>query len=269
MTRRDNKDTSGIGLYSNWAYAWPSNRRIIYNRAAVDLNGNPWDTKRPVIQWDVANAKWVGDVADGGQPPMNVDPAKTKRPFIMRAEGVGCFFGKGMADGPFPEHYEPWESPVSNRLSKTQIDPVVTIWKADMDFKSEPDKYPIVATTYRVTEHWQTGGMTRNLPWLNELMPDMFVELGEELAQEKGIKNGERVAVENARGRVEAVALVTKRFQPFQVNGKTVHEIGMPWHWGYAALSKGDIANNLTPNVGDANTHIPEYKAFLCNIKKA
>jgi len=269
MARRDNKDTSSIGLYPNWSYVWPSNRRIIYNRASVDLNGNPWDAKRPVIKWDTEGAKWVGDVADGAQPPMNVDPAKTKLPFIMRAEGVGCFFGKGMADGPFPEHYEPWESPATNRLSKTQIDPAFTIWKADMDYKSEPDKYPIVATTYRVTEHWQTGGMTRNLPWLNELMPNMFVELSEELAQEKGIKNGDKVVVENARGRVEAVALVTKRFKPFQVDGKTVHEIGMPWHWGYAALAKGDIANNLTPHVGDANTTIPEYKAFLCNIKKA
>ncbi len=267
--RRDNSDPSRIGLYSNWSFAWPMNRRIVYNRASVDLNGVPWDKEHPVITWDGANKKWVGDVADGGQPPMAVDPAATKRPFIMRPEGVACFFGKGMNDGPFPEHYEPWESPVKNSLSGTQIDPACLIWKSEMDYKGEADKYPIVGTTYRVTEHWQTGGMTRNLPWLNELMPDLFVEMSEELAKERGIKNGDKVTVESARGKITAVAIVTIRFKPFQINGKTVHEIGLPWHWGFAALAKGDIANVLTPHVGDANTSIPEYKAFLCDVKKA
>jgi formate dehydrogenase major subunit len=266
--RRDNVDTSGIGLYSNWSWCWPVNRRIIYNRASVDLNGNPLDPEHPVIKWDTAGAKWDGDVADGAQPPMAVDPAKTKRPFIMRPEGVGCFLGKGLLDGPFPEHYEPWESPVKNSLSSTQSGPTFTIWNSEMDFKGTEDKFPIIGTTYRVAEHWQTGGMSRNLPWLNELMPELFVELSEELAQEKGITNGEKVIIESARGSVRAVAMVTKRFQPFEINGKTVHEIGLPWHWGYAALVKGDIANVLTPNVGDANTSIPEYKAFLCNIRK-
>ncbi len=269
MARRDCTDPSNIGMYPNWAWVWPANRRIIYNRASVDLNGNPYDSEHPVIKWDAIAAKWVGDIADGGQPPMAVDPAKTKYPFIMRPEGVACFFGKGMADGPFPEHYEPWESPVTNLMSAVQNDPAFTIWASALTEKGSPDKYPIVATTYRVTEQWQTGSMTRNLPWLNELMPNLFVELSEELAREKAIENGDRVIVESARGKVTAVAVVTKRFQPFQIDGKTIHQIGLPWHWGYAALSKGDITNVLTPHVGDANTTIPEYKAFLCDIRRA
>jgi formate dehydrogenase major subunit len=153
-------------------------------------------------------------------------------------------------------------------MSGTQNDPAFTIWGSEMDHKGTPDEYPIVATTYRVTEHWQTGSMTRNLPWLNELMPDLFVELSEELAREKVIESGDKVIVESARGQVTAVAIVTKRFQPFQINGQIVHQIGLPWHWGFAALAKGDIVNKLTPHVGDANTMIPEYKAFLVNIRR-
>ena len=269
MARRGLTDPSGIGLYLGWAWCWPVNRRIIYNRASVDLNGNPWDSEHPVIAWDATAKKWVGDVPDGGWPPMAVDPAATKRPFIMKPEGVARIFGMGMADGPFAEHYEPWESPVDNAISGTQNDPAFTIWQSEMDYKGSPSEYPIVATTYRVTEHWQTGSMTRNLPWLNELMPDLFVELSEELAQEKAIGNGEKVIVESARGKVTAVAIVTKRFQPFQINGRTVHQVGLPWHWGFAALATGDIVNKLTPHVGDANTTIPEYKAFLVNIRRA
>jgi len=256
-----------IGLYPNWSWCWPVNRRIIYNRASVDLNGVPWDAKHPVIKWQPILQKWEGDVPDGGWPPMAVDPAKTKLPFIMKPEGVARIFGMGLADGPFPEHYEPWESPVANQMSGTQNDPCFKIWKSKMDYKGTPDKYPIVATTYRVTAHWQTGAMTRNLPWLNELMPEMFVELSEELAKEKGILNGQRVIVKTARGEVEAVAIVTRRFTPFAINGAVIHHIGMVWHWGYAGLSKGDSANVLTPHVGDANTMIPEYKAFLCDIR--
>ncbi len=264
--RRDPTDTSGIGLYPKWAWAWPLNRRIVYSRASVDLDGNPWDKEQPVIKWDAGSKTWVGDIVDGGGAPMNQGGPY---PFIMTTDGFGRLFGAGMADGPFPEHYEPWESPVDNLLSKQQFDPAIKIWAGEMDKKGERDKYPIVATTYRVVEHWQAGQMTRNLPWLAELMPDMFVELSEELAKEKGLANGDRVIVQSARGEVAAVAIVTKRFQPFQLDGKTVHEVGLPWHWGYEGLVKGDSANVLTPHIGDANTTIPEYKAFLCDIRKA
>jgi formate dehydrogenase major subunit len=256
-----------VGLTPKWAWCWPVNRRIIYNRASVDLNGVPWDKEHPVIWWK--NGGWTGDVPDGGWPPMAVDPEKTKHPFIMKPEGHARLFGMGRADGPLPEHYEPWESPVENQLSGTQNDPALLEGATAQSQRCDPAKYPIVATTYRLTEHWQAGQMTRNLPWIVELMPNMFVELSEELAAEKGIVNGGKVIVENVRGRVEGIAMVTKRFKPFQVNGKVVHEVGLPWHWGYTGLSTGDSANLLTPHVGDANTMIPEYKAFLCDVKKA
>jgi len=253
-----------IGLHPKWAWCWPVNRRIIYNRASVDLDGVPWDKEQPVIWWQ--EGKWVGDVPDGGAPPMNQGGYNA---FIMKPEGVANIFGRGRADGPLPEHYEPWESPVENLMSKQHNDPAFKIWASELDKKGTADDYPIVATTYRVVEQWQAGQMTRNLPWIVELQPEMFVEISEELANEKGITNGGKVIVETARGKVEGVAIVTKRFQPFQLNGKKVHQIGMPWHWGYTGLSKGDSANVLTPHVGDANTMIPEFKAFLCNIKKA
>ena len=266
--RRDLTQTpeqANIGLYPNWAWCWPVNRRILYNRASVDLDGNPFNPDKPVISWHPLLGKWEGDVPDGGWPPMSQEG--TRLPFIMTSEGRGHIFapGKALKDGPMPEHYEPWESPVDNLLSGTQNDPVITIWKSLV--KGDVSEYPIVCTTYRLTEQWQAGQITRNLPWLVELMPELFVEVNEELAAEKGIKNGEMAIVESARGKIEAVAVVTKRFTPFLINGKRVHQIGIPWHWGYIGLSKGDSANVLTPNIGDANTTIPEYKAFLCNIR--
>jgi len=190
----------------------------------------------------------------------------TRYPFIMKPEGHAQFFGPGLADGPFPEHYEPLESPIIHPLSKTQHNPAVKVWRPDEI--GTPDEYPIIATTYRVTEHWQAGQMTRNLPWLVELMPQMFVEISEELAAELGVKNADLVTVESKRGRIQAVAVVTKRFKPMRLNGRLVHQIGLPWHWGFQGLCVGDSANLLTPHVGDANTMIPEYKAFLVRVKK-
>ena len=254
-----------VGLYPKWSWCWPVNRRIIYNRASVDLNGVPWDKEHPVIWWK--DGKWVGDVPDGGWPPMAVDPEKTKYPFIMKPEGHGRLFGPGMAEGPLPEHYEPWEAPVENAMSKQQNNPAFKIWHPEE--QGTADKYPIVCSTYRVSEHWQGGQMTRNMPWVVEMMPEPFVEMSEELAAEKGIANGDRVIVKSARGQVNMVAVVTKRFKPFQMNGRQVHQVGVIWHWGYTGLSTGDSANVLTPHVGDANTMIPEYKAFLVNVRKA
>ncbi len=187
----------------------------------------------------------------------------------MRNEGVARLFGMGLADGPFPEHYEPWESPVKNSMSGTQVSPAAYIGASAPNQRGTADKYPYVATTYRVVEHWQTGPMTRNLSWLCELQPDMFVEISEELAKEKGVTNGGKVIVESARGQFEAIAIVTKRLKPMNIDGKIIHEVGMPWHWGYSGLVTGPSANVLTPHVGDANTAIPEYKAFLCNVRKA
>ena len=267
MARRDNVDThpAGIGLYSNWAWAWPMNRRIIYNRASCNTKGEPFDPARFTIRWN--GEKWEGDIPDGGWPP------DARYPFIMRTGGHARLFGAGRADGradgPFPEHYEPWESPVDNLLHPNQsVNPVFKIWNSEMDAKGARARYPLVGTTYRVSEHWQSGAMTRNLPWLAELQPDMFVEMSPELAAERGIVNGEKVLVESARGAIEAVAVVTQRFRPFLIQGQIVHQVGMPWHWGYKGLVTGDSANVLTPPVGDANTMIPESKAFLCEVKK-
>jgi formate dehydrogenase major subunit len=256
-----------IGLYPQWAWCWPVNRRIIYNRASVDLDGNPWNKDKWVIRWNPklkdGKGGWEGDVPDGGWAP------RTKHAFIMKPHGHAQLFGSGRADGPFPTHYEPFESPVKNALYKQQINPAIKLWGGDMnECCDKPGEFPIIATTYRVVEHWQAGQMTRNLTWLSELMPDMFIEMSHELAAEKGVKNGDRVKVFNARGCVSAFAVVTHRFKPFKLNGKAYHEIGIPWHWGYSGISVGDSANVLTPHVGDANTMIPEFKAFLCNVEK-
>jgi len=278
--RNLNDGPFNVGMYSKWAWCWPVNRRVIYNRASVDLKGQPWDEEQPVIKFtgEVTDGKyttktWEGDVPDGGWYPMQnpdgTDRDDTKYPFIMKPEGFARVFGAGRADGPFPEHYEPWESPVDNLLSGTQNDPAFKIWGGAYNVKGNRAEYPIVCTTYRLVEHWQSGQMSRNLPWLVEMQPDPFVEMSEELAEEKGIENGGKVIVESARGKVNMVALVTKRFKPFNINGKTVHQVGVVWHWGYTGLSTGDSANILTPNVGDANTMIPEYKAFLVKVRKA
>jgi formate dehydrogenase-N alpha subunit len=260
--RRDTTDAvNGIGLHPNWAWVWPMNRRILYNRASVDAKGQPLDPKRWVIRWNTDESRWEGDVPDGGMPP-------GAPPFIMLPGGVAQLYAPSLNDGPFPEHYEPVESPIQNPLSKTNFDPAAYVWdEGEFDRIGTPDAFPVVATTYRVSEHWQTGVMSRNMPWLVGLTPDAFAEIGTDLAREKGIVNGERVIVSSARGEIEVYALVTERFQPFFVGGKTVHQIGIPWHWGYAGLAQGDSANVLTPNVGDANTVIPEYKAFLCDVR--
>lgn len=259
MARRDDTDRSGIGLFSNWAWCMPLNRRIMYNRASVDLEGNPWNSEAPVISWDPAAERWLGDVPDGGSAPGKAYP------FIMKPYGRAHLFGKGMVDGPFPEHYESWESPVSNPLSSVRANPLLKAWE---DQRGAREDYPILATTHRLVEHMHAGGLTRNLPWLVELMPQMFVELSEELARERGITGGDHVIIESARGEVEAVAIVTKRLRPFRISGQLVHQIAMPWHWGYGGLCPGDSANLLTARVADSNTMIPEYRAFLVDIKR-
>jgi formate dehydrogenase-N alpha subunit len=269
MTKRRSLDDAPyqIGMFSKWAWCWPLNRRVVYNRASVDLDGVPWDKEQPVIWWK--DGAWTGDIPDGGNPPMS-DVANGKSPFIMQAEGYARLFGQVLVDGPLPEHYEPWESPVNNLMSETQINPaLLSLAASSQEQRGTAAKYPIIATTYRVVEHWQSGATTRNLPWLCELMPEMFIEISEELAAEKGIINGGKVIVESARGKIEAKAIVTKRFVPLLIGGKKIHEIGMPWHWGYTGIVKGDSANILTAHVGDPNTMIPEYKAFLVNIRKA
>ncbi len=281
MMKRDNSDPSGMGLYHNWAWCWPVNRRILYNRAGVDANGKPFADDKAAIRWDPLSKTWKGDIPDGPWPPQD------KLPFIMVPHGRAMLFAKGMADGPFPEHYEPLETQVQNFLSSQQVSPVIARWdkKAKEEtcdpliaegciaatFGSEEAKdFPIICTTYRVVEHWQTGQMTRWLPWLAEMVPNQFVEISEELAREKGIVNGQKIrltSIRNVEG-VEAYAMVTKRLKPFVIKGKTYHMVGTTWHFGYKGLVTGGNMNDLTPFIGDPNTMIPEYKAFLVNIEK-
>ena len=282
MSARRKREKSGIGLNPEWAWCWPVNRRIIYNRASVDKSGKPWDKEHPVIEFKgkvengkYVSKKWVGDVPDGGWYPMQnpdgSDRKDTKYPFIMKPEGHAHVFGPGRADGPFSEHYEPVESPVSKQPFSSQLaSPVAVTYSTNMDiYKPDNPKYPYVCSTYRVCDHWQTGVMTRWQPWLLETQPQLFVELSKELGRELGIKNGDKVVVESARGKVEAVAVVTIRLRPFQIEGNTVHEVGLPYHFGWVhPKDGGDSANLLTPSTGDPNTRIPETKAFMVNIRK-
>ncbi|HQK91832.1 MAG TPA: formate dehydrogenase-N subunit alpha, partial [Smithellaceae bacterium] len=269
MQARGKEDPTGLGLFPNWSFAWPVNRRILYNRASCDVNGKPYNPKRKLLEW--TGDKWVGDVPDGPWPP-KADKQKGKYPFIMQKDGLGALFGPGMAEGPFPEHYEPLEGPLEkNPLSSQRMNPAAEIFKSDMDkVANASEKFPYVCTTYSCTEHWCTGALTRWQAWLLEMQPELYVEIGDELAKEKGIKNGERIKVSSIRGEAPCIAMVTKRFKPFHVEGKTVHQVGMPFNYGwlFPKDSTSDSTNMLTPTVGDANTFCPEYKAFMVNVEK-
>jgi formate dehydrogenase major subunit len=269
MQLRGKEDPTGLGLYPNWAFAWPVNRKIIYNRASCNPEGKPYNPKRKLLEW--VGDKWVGDVPDGPWPPM-ANKEKGKYPFIMKPDGVASLFGPGMVEGPFPEHYEPWEGPLAKHpLSGRRNNPSMTFFKSDLDKVANADaKFPYVATSYSCTEHW-CSGFTRWQPWLLEAMPQSYVEISEKLAGELGIKNGERVKVSSVRGTITTVAMVTKRMTPFQVEGKTVHEVGIPFNygWRWPDGTQDDSTNLLTPAVGCPNTFCPEYKAFMVNITKA
>ncbi len=269
--RRDLTQTpmqAKIHLYPKFAWAWPVNRRVLYNRVGVDLKGKPYNPAKAVIEWD--GTKWVGDVPDGPAKPM---AEGGPYPFIMHTEGHGQLYGIGRADGPMPEHYEPAESPLEkNPFSSQMTNPCmkqVSGSEYDVLCKHADPKFPYVLTTYCLTEHWCSGSETRNGPALLEAEPQQYVEMSPQLASEKGIKNGDVVVVESLRGKVQAVAMVTVRVKPLQVMGKTVHLVGMPFCFGWTKPKCGDAVNRLTASVGDPNTTIPEYKASLVNIRKA
>lgn len=265
---RDNSDPSGLGCNLGWGFSWPANRRVLYNRASLDINGNPWDPKRQLIKWNGKN--WnLFDVADYGTQP----PGSDTGPFIMSAEGVGRLFAVDKINtGPFPEFYEPVESPIgTNPLHSNVIsDPTVRIYEKDRVFIGTNKEFPYVGTTYRLTEHFHSWTAQSDLNIIAQ--PQQFIEMGEELAKEKGIQKGDRVRVTSKRGFIEAVAVVTKRIKALEVNGQTVHQIGMPIHWGNKALNgkgnPGFSVNTLTPPWGDAQAQAPEYKTFLVNIEK-
>ena len=297
-----------LGQTPNWAWCWPVNRRIIYNRASCDWAGKPYAPDKALFTFkDDETLGMQNDIPDFYSQPSS-DPAfppelkgkatmRTRSgssPFFLNREVgalVARLFSNSMAEGPYPEHYEPRESPVHNVLSKTQNNPAAVLdWPSA---KEDPEKwgfaeigdpkYPYIGTTYRVTEHWQAGQMTRNLSWLGEAMPEQFVEISVELADELGIKSGDLVELESKRGKMQGVAVVTVRLKPLEIgdNGSTkkVHIVGTTWHYGFIGLFTGGperdgmskqsySGNQLTGHVGDANTTIPESKAFLVNLRK-
>lgn len=266
MARRDPSDPTGLGATLNWGFAWPANRRILYNRASADPAGKPWGPEHKYVFW---NGKvWTG--ADVPDYKADAPPEQGLDPFIMNAEGVGKIFALGgLAEGPFPEHYEPMESPLeANPMSPVRVNPVARVLKSDKDTFATSKEFPYVATTFRLTEHFHFW--TKNVPIAAALQPELFVEIGEGLARAKGIRAGDRVVVTSKRGRLTARAVVTKRIKTLTVAGKEVETVGIPIHYGYIGVTKkGHLTNTLTPSIGDGNTQTPEYKAFLVNVEKA
>jgi formate dehydrogenase major subunit len=281
LSARKEPDPPGVpGAQLNWGWAWPANRRVMYNRASADLQGRPWSERKKWIWWD--GKRWTGydtpDFPTTKPPGARGDPNgiglaahSGRQPFIMKPDGVGWLFNPaGLLDGPLPTHYEPAESPVKNALYRQQTSPVLKYWKRDDNLLASvgDSRFPYVITTYRLTEHYLAGAMSRWNPWLAELMPELFIELSPELAAEKGIRNTEWVRISTPRAQIRAKALVTRRLRPFRLGDKVVHQVGMPWHWGWEGVATGDVVNTLTAMVGDPNVSIHEGKAFVCNIEK-
>jgi formate dehydrogenase major subunit len=270
MARRDNSDPSGLGNTLGWAFAWPANRRILYNRASADPSGVPWDPKRKLIGWN--GSKWAGvDVPDF---KLDSAPAEGMHPFIMNPEGIARLFSVDqLVEGPFPEHYEPVESPLpSNPMhpnnALARYNPAARIFADDASMMGDVKEFPYIGTTYRLTEHFHYW--TKHARINAVLQPEQFVEIGEDLARDKAIKHGDKVKVSSKRGQITAVAVVTKRLRTLDVEGRRLYTVGIPIHWGFKGLAKpGFLTNTLTPFVGDANTNTPEFKTFLVNVEKA
>ena len=278
---------SRTGWPREWGWAWPANRRILYNRASADPDGRPWSERKALVWWDADEGKWTGhDVPDFApdkrpdyRPPDGAtgpDALSGIDPFIMQADGKAWLFAPaGLVDGPLPAHYEPQDSPFSNLLYRQQRNPVrqvVAFQHPDNRLQpsgGEPGSeiFPYVATTYRLTEHHTAGGMSRWLPYLSELQPEFFCEVSPELAGERGLEHLGWATIVTARNCVEARVLVTDRMPPLTVQGRQLHQVGLPYHWGGNGISTGDAANELPYMSLDPNVHIQEVKAFACDIR--
>jgi formate dehydrogenase major subunit len=275
LARRGTEDPSDLGIYPNWAWSWPVNRRVLYNRASCDVEGKPWDASRRQVWWNESAQKWVGHDVPDFKPDSN--PKDHMGPFIMNPEGVGRIFVPigAVADGPFPEHYEPVESPVANLLHPQQSNnPLVKKFSTPLDkFGTVAEGFNIICTTYRLTEHYHYW--TKNNPANVELIPEPFVEIPAELADEIGIKGGEKVKVTSARGEYIAKAFVTRRIKGMTIDGKKIYQIGIPIHFGYRGIEEDagrtarTPANLLSPAVFDPNAFTPEFKGFLVKLERA
>ena len=270
---------------NEWGWAWPANRRVLYNRASADPDGKPWSERKALVWWDEENAKWTGhDIPDfiADRPPSYRPPEGAtgvaaisgNDPFIMQADGKAWLFTPaGLVDGPLPAHYEPQESPLPNLLYGQQHNPVRQIITHPEDrFQPSGDEpgsevFPYVTTTYRLTEHHTAGGMSRFLPYLSELQPAFFCEVSPELAAERGLEHMGWATIITARSAIEARVMVTRRMKPLRAGGRPLHQIGLPWHWGPNGLTTGDAANELSHLALDPNVHIQEVKALACDIQ--
>jgi formate dehydrogenase major subunit len=265
-----------------WGYTWPADRRILYNRASARPDGQPWSERKRLVWWNDRDGEWTGvDTPDFAKtkPPAYVPPDGAAgddaiagaAPFVMHADGLGWLWvPSGLKDGPLPTHYEPLESPVSNAFYDQRTNPAAD-WRRrpDNPWADSPDpQYPHVLTTYRLTEHHTSGAMSRTLSRLAELQPALFCEISPELALEIGIENGDRVRIASARGRIEALALVTHRIRPLEIGGATVHQVALPWHFGHKGLVTGDVANDLIAMSEEPNVRIMESKALLCRVER-
>jgi formate dehydrogenase major subunit len=267
---------------AEWAWAWPMNRRTLYNRASADPAGRPWSARKAYVWWDAQQQRWTGhdvpdfkvDMAPDYEPPADAqgeDALRGDEPFVMQADGKGWLFAPtGLTDGPLPAHYEPHESPAANALyPRVRANPTREIYER-ADNRSNPpgdDVFPYVLSTYRIAEHHTAGAMSRWLPYLAELAPAPFVEVSPELAAERGLRHNDWATVVTARTAVEARVMVTERMTPLTIDGRTLHQVGMPWHWGTSGLAKGDSANDLTAIALDSNVHISEFKSATCDVQ--
>jgi formate dehydrogenase major subunit len=275
MQRRDPQDPSGLGIHPNWGWSWPMNRRVLYNRASCDVSGKPWDPDRTQVWWNEAQKKWIGTDVPDFKP--DSPPKDHMGPFIMNAEGVGRIFAPlaAFVDGPFPEFYEPAESPIANPLHPQQSQsPVVKRYSTAMDKYGTPEKgFTVVCTTYRLTEHYHYW--TKNNPMNVQLVPEPFVEIPMELAADLGIQGGDKVKVTSARASYFAKAMVTHRIHPMTIDGKKIYQIGIPIHFGYRGIQEDagrtsrSLTNSLSPTVTDPNAYTPEFKSFLVKLEKA
>jgi formate dehydrogenase major subunit len=281
--RRPGREQSWVA--PEWGWAWPMNRRILYNRASADPDGRPWSERKRYVWWDEQKGRWTGeDVPDFAldMRPDYVPPEGARaqhalrgdEPFVMQGDGRAWLFApSGLVDGPFPTHYEPHESPFANPLYRQQANPAREQYRR-RDNPSNPtagergaEVFPYVMTTYRLTEHHTAGAMSRTLPYLSELQPEMFCEVSPELAEERGLEHGGWATIVSTRTAIEARVLVTERIPPLVVSGRTVHQVGLPYHWGGRGISTGDSANDLFPIALDPNVHIQEVKAATCDIR--
>jgi formate dehydrogenase major subunit len=273
-------------IASEWGWAWPGNRRILYNRASADPEGRPWSERKRYVWWDPEQGCWTGlgdepdfvpDRSPDYEPPEGakaMDAIKGDAPFILHPDGLGWLYApQGLVDGPLPTHYEPHESPVTNLLYGPAANPTrQTYDRAGNPYNPSAGQpgaevFPFVLTTYRLTEHHTAGGMSRTVPYLSELQPELFCEVSPELAAERGLEHGDWATIVSTRTAVEARVLVTDRIRPIRIADRTVHQVGLPYHWGRKGLVTGDAGNELLPIVLDKNVHISEYKASTCDIR--